>query len=276
MSHKIFEEIFVEEVENFRNAFSNISQKIFTNEQDKLFHSGEFGMYREAIVKKFLRFFIPPMLEIDQGFLINSFNETSTQSDIVIYDKNYTPLLRSNELQRFYPVETVCAVGEVKSTVDYTTCKNAIRKLYNTKKIASLISSPTVLRRSTQIPEGIVDYAGDFITTFIICKKLDFDVSRLNEMYDNNDEPKLMINMILSMDDGLVLYSRKEEDGNYGMHIYPTWDGIIANPLSFYSFKTGGIDCIKLFCNQIFNATACKAITLPEIQNYMIYPSNNL
>ena len=116
MPNRIFEEILLEEIETFKNSFSNVSKKMFHDpETNKLIHSGEFGMYREAIAKKFLRFFVPVRLEIDQGFLLNSINEVSTQCDIVIYDKNVTPLIRSNELQRFYPVETVCSVGEIKS-----------------------------------------------------------------------------------------------------------------------------------------------------------------
>ena len=275
MPNKIFDQILVEEIEIFMNSFSNVSKKMFINGEDEsLIHAGEFGMYREALVKRFLRFFIPPKLEIDQGFLINSTDDVSTQCDVVIYDKNYTPLIRSNELQRFYPVETVCAVGEVKSNVSFTALKTALIKLYKSKEMSTKVASDRVIRRSypgDYNPEKISD---DRITTFLICQKLDFKLDRLTEIYDEDTDPKFMHNMILSLEDGLILYSNTDKDGKPSMHLNPTWDGITQNDLSSYRFETGGIDCIKIFCNLLFNATTFRSIVLPEILSYMIYPSN--
>ncbi|GEC78203.1 DUF6602 domain-containing protein [Flavobacterium aquatile] len=276
MANKIFEEILIEEIEIFINSFANVSKKMFESgtSKNKLLHSGEFGMYREAIVKRFLRFFIPQSIEIDQGFLINSFDDVSTQCDIVIYDRNHTPFIKSNELQRFFPVETVCAVGEVKSTLDFTSLKNACKKLYEVKKISEKVGSKSILRRFDSYPYGDVKCGNDLITTFIVCQKLDFNLDKLTSLYDSEDEPRFMHNVILSIEDGLILYSNEDEHGNNEMHIHPTWDKVKLNNLAVYSLETGGIDCFKIFCNLIFNATTFRTIVLPEILSYMKYPSN--
>jgi hypothetical protein len=110
-----------------------IGKNIFSNDNGKLIHPGEFGIYREAICKRFLEFIIPKKLSIDNGFLINTNNEVSTQCDIVIYDSKHTPLVQSNELQRFFPIETVCAIGEVKSTLSKAQLKETLLKLSKVK-----------------------------------------------------------------------------------------------------------------------------------------------
>lgn len=276
MANRIFEEILTEEIEIFINSFSNVSKKLFESEtnKNKLIHSGEFGMYREAIVKRFLRFFIPQNLGIDQGFLINSFDEISNQCDIVIYDGNHTPFIKSNELQRFYPVETVCAVGEVKSILDFATLKNACEKLYETKKMTEKVASVSILRRYDDYPYGDIKCGNDLITTFIVCQKLNFNLEKITSIYDDDVEPRFMHNTILSLEDGLILYTTPDTNGGNRMHMQPTWDKINLNDPAIYSLETGGIDCFKIFCNLIFNATTFRTIVLPEILNYMKYPSN--
>lgn len=113
MANKIFDQLLLEEIDIFKTSLSKKSKQLFTNENEIIIHPGEFGMNREAIVNKFMSFFTPANLDFDQGFLINSNNEANTQCDIIIYDPKYTPLFKNRELQRYFPVETFCAMGEV-------------------------------------------------------------------------------------------------------------------------------------------------------------------
>src|ERR1700748_1622761 len=119
MSNKIFQSILDEKIEFFKFAFQQTSKNIFWDEAKKqLIHPGEYGMYREAVCKDLLRLFIPGRLDIGNGFLINDVGDISTQCDIIVYDKNATPLIENTERQRFYPVETVSSIGEIKSDLD--------------------------------------------------------------------------------------------------------------------------------------------------------------
>lgn len=111
----------IENYLNLKSAFEN-SKKIFSSQKDgKIFHNGEYGTYREDLVKRFLRLYIPSRLDIGTGFLINAEGDISTQCDIIIYDRYTTPIIESSGNQRFFPIETVAAVGEIKSTVQSMT-----------------------------------------------------------------------------------------------------------------------------------------------------------
>src|SRR5689334_11795896 len=104
----IFETLLTEQFERFKTAFSDTSRKLFYDQKSgTLIHPGEFGTYREGVAKDFLRFFIPDRLSIGQGFVINSYNDVSAQCDLIVFDRNSTPLVQASERQRFFPVETV-------------------------------------------------------------------------------------------------------------------------------------------------------------------------
>jgi hypothetical protein len=201
MANRIFENILTQEIEDFRNSFANVSKKLFVDDNDKLLHPGEFGMYREAIVRKFLKSFAPGYLGIDQGFLINSNDENSSQCDIILYDSRYTPLLKNKELQRFFPIETVSAIGEVKSNLDFVNFKTALLKLAYAKKMSEYIKNPSIIYRHQTGDFSPQTYPYDLITSFLICQKLNFNPKRITEVYDDNIEVRHRHNMILSIED---------------------------------------------------------------------------
>jgi hypothetical protein len=268
MSNKIFEKLLVDEIETFRNSFSNVSKDLFTNSDEKLFHPGEYGMYREAISRKFIKSFSPAHLDIDQGFLINSKDDLSTQCDIVIYDARFTPLLKNRELQRFFPVETTSAIGEVKSNLSFTNFKTALIKLARTKEISEYVKNPSVIYRNKQGDFSPMTYPNDLVTTFLICQKLDFDIKRIEEVYDDSIKVRHRHNMILSMEDGLILYEWSTKE-RIGMHYLPTIDGIRQQNFGFYSIREAGISCFKVFCNYLFEALCFRTLMFTQISDYM-------
>lgn len=83
-----FLQLFKIQTINFLNVYRNANQIFLDIERkNKLIHPGEFGMFREAAVRDLLHFFLPIKHEISTGFLINTNNQTSTQCDIVIFNK---------------------------------------------------------------------------------------------------------------------------------------------------------------------------------------------
>ena len=130
MANKIFNALLDEKIEIFTNAFSKTAKEIYFDKDDKLIHSLEYGIYRENSCKDFIKFVIPSKFNIDDGFLINSNDNVSSQCDIVIFDSNHTPLFESGKKQRFFPIETVVAIGEVKSTLSKKEFKIALNKLF--------------------------------------------------------------------------------------------------------------------------------------------------
>ncbi|OUL26805.1 hypothetical protein BV378_12355 [Nostoc sp. RF31YmG] len=265
----IFESLLIEQIEIFKNSYLSTSRKLFYDESvGALIHPGEFGIYRENIVKNFLRFFIPENLKIDQGFLINTHGEISTQCDIVIYDASVTPLIRSSELQRFFPVETACAIGEVKSVLSKADLKKALIKLSKVKAMREKILSPVCIKRNTQGRFDPIGYPYDQIATFLICQKLDFDLKNMPAemllMYEDQVEYRHRHNLILSIKDGIFYYY--DENGKSMM--YPYFIG--ANLKNRWTYPEENVYIhFKLFCSYIFLMTSSATILYPEITDYM-------
>ena len=61
-----------------------------------MFHPGEYGKYREEIVRNLFRNILYEDLDISEGFLINNQNQHSTQCDVIVYDSKKTPILKEN------------------------------------------------------------------------------------------------------------------------------------------------------------------------------------
>jgi hypothetical protein len=268
MPNRIFNRLLNEQIDIFKESFSKVSEDIFKNEnENQLIHPGEFGSYREAICKRFLEFIIPRKLTIDTGFLINVNNEVSTQCDLIIYDGFHTPLIQTKEFQRFFPVETVCAVGEVKSKLNFNQLNEALIKLSKVKLLAEYCKSTTAIYKSNNSKYSPQTNPRDQIITFLICQKLDFNIERLSQLYDSNIEHRLKHNMILSLDDGLVLYKL----GENGMHVFPIMEKKILET-RIYPKEHGKYDYFKVFANYLFEATTFATILYPEFSDYMIYP----
>jgi hypothetical protein len=75
---------------------------------------------------------LPNRYQADKAFVIDATGQQSDQIDIIIYDRQYTPLLYNQNKQIFIPAESVYAVLEVKQTL------NVDNLLYAGRKIASV------------------------------------------------------------------------------------------------------------------------------------------
>lgn len=117
--------------ENFiscRELFAN------PNNRNGLTHPGEFGRYRENICKDLIMKFLPNHMDIGDGFIINHKEEYSTQTDLVIFDKELTPRLEQAGA-RFFPAETTYAIGEIKSVITMNNLDEILNKLSIVKKL---------------------------------------------------------------------------------------------------------------------------------------------
>lgn len=196
MSSEIFEKILNRKIETFKSVFLEDSEGIFKVD-GKLFHAQEFGVYRERVLAEIIKSIIPESVQVKDGFVITSKNNLSTQCDIILYNSQNTPVINDGVL-RFFPIESVLAIGEVKSVIrTKAELKEILQKLSNQKKLDRDVIS---LRKE-----------GEMITTFLVCKKLDFDFSTdFDELYENV-EPELRHNMILSIEDGIISYQIERE-----------------------------------------------------------------
>ena len=186
MSNLIFKKILDEKIEFFKYSFKSSSKEIFYDESTKrLIHPGEFGNHRERICIDYLRSIVPMRLDMGTGFMINDKGDISTQIDILIYDRNNTPLIENNEKQRFYPVETVVGIVEVKSDLNKTQFKEALNKLARNKRLKENMSNPTAIKRNSLGSFDPINLPQDNIFSILICNKLNFNLDILPEEVDH-------------------------------------------------------------------------------------------
>lgn len=190
--------------------------------RNKLIHPGEFGMFRERLADEIIKFAIPAKFETGTGFLINSFDEVSTQCDIIIFDKNNTPLIDNASELRFFPVETTIGIGEIKSNLNRKTLKETLLKLAKNKKLKRINESPCINNRENKTFNPDKNPM-DTLFSFLICNEIEnFNASiiieDIDKIYiDNNIEYEYRHNVIVSLNNGVFGYLDEEgnpKDGN--------------------------------------------------------------
>lgn len=210
--NKVFEELVKSKIEKFVFDYKRLSREVFLDDNGKLKHPAEFGVYREKIIKNLIQPFLPSRLGIGTGFIITSNNKTSTQCDLIIYEKNNTPIIE-NEEQRFFPIECVVGVIEVKSRLDKTKLKEALIKLTEIKKLRENVFTNIYTYKDGRENEPFnpKGYGRDQIATFLICESIEMDIRKdinifFKDVYNSIDK-SLYHNMILSIDNGIFLYN---------------------------------------------------------------------
>lgn len=191
---------------NFSRSFENSKAIYWDYENNKFRHSAEFGSHREELIKSWLRIVVPENYGISSGFVIGPKGSVSTQCDIIIYDRARTPTIENPAHQKFFPIETVCCIGEVKSDISSTQQLNKyLLKLSEIKKIRDEVTLPEPYYRGPWVMRYSKEVPFDNVFSILICKKLTFNIE--NKQLEYGSLPHyLWHNMILSLDDGLILY----------------------------------------------------------------------
>jgi len=164
--NKRYFEIFKIKIDNFLNEM-NKSKPLYEDlsKQNKLLHAGEYGMYKERSLKELLEFIIPVKYQTTDGYIINSFDETSTQCDLILFEKLNTPLIEFGDRFQFIPAESVSAIGEVKSTLSKEEFIKTAIKLSKNKELC---------KPSKEYTKLTPDYNKELFSpfSFIICDKI--------------------------------------------------------------------------------------------------------
>lgn len=204
MSSTQFITLLTREINSFIGTFAHDSNSLFKNENDKLIHPSEYGMYRERCLRRLLQLVLSREYSVTDGFIITSHNNISTQCDILV-NNAFTMPLTDRGLGNFYPVEDVCAIVEVKSDLTKRDLTNALQKLSVVKRLSDdrkgVITSKTHFLNQKYIP------------SFLVCNKIKCDIEALNysEIYKDIDR-RYWHNAILSLEDGIILYGLQFKD----------------------------------------------------------------
>lgn len=214
MSSQVFSGFLSFQIEKFVTEYVSLSKNVFVNKEGKLIHPAEYGTYRERIVSSLILPLLPKRLSVGTGFIITDTDKISTQCDLIIYDTQNTPVIENGE-QRFFPVECVAGVIEVKSVLSKNDLKEALIKLSNIKALRNEITSTIRVYSETKDshPLSPATCPYDQMATFLICESLSFDLEKecdsfFKDVYKGIDPP-LFHNMILSIEQLCSLYIKE-------------------------------------------------------------------
>ena len=95
------------------------------------------GSAAEQPVRDQLAQILPRGIGVGEGFVIDSYGGTSRQQDIILYERNICPVFSINNTPQttYYPCEGVIAVGEIKSSLDRNSLKDAFEKVASVKRL---------------------------------------------------------------------------------------------------------------------------------------------
>lgn len=135
-------------------------------------HPGARGEASEEDWLRVLKDHLPQRYQADRAFVIDSNGATSEQIDIVIYDRQYSPLLYNRANQRYVPAESVYCVLEVKQDLSrehilYAGEKAAsVRRLHRTSAPVPHAGGAYDPRPLPRIVSGLVTYQSSWNPPF--------------------------------------------------------------------------------------------------------------
>jgi hypothetical protein len=98
-------------------------------------HAVAKGDATEGIWIELLTNYLPQRYRVAKAFVIDSTDTTSQQLDIVIYDRQYTPLIFNQDSTLVIPAESVYAVFEAKQSIDASQVDYAAEKIASVRAL---------------------------------------------------------------------------------------------------------------------------------------------
>lgn len=135
-------------------------------------HPGARGEASEEDWLRVLKAHLPHRYQADRAFVIDSQGACSEQIDVVIYDRQYSPLLFNQANQCYVPAESVYAVIEVKQDLSrehvlYAAGKAAsVRSLHRTSAPIPYAEGAYKARSLPPIVAGILTYQSSWTPAF--------------------------------------------------------------------------------------------------------------
>lgn len=192
-------------------------------------HPGIKGDTGETIVRSFLSEYLPKNLEISTGQIFDTNGKVSRQLDIIIHDRDNTPVLYldKNKRNKLIPVECVYSVLEVKSFLD----KRELQK--HKSGVFVNMESVRALEKKAFYPGGVIlrdtnNYGQEWTDWPINYYVFAFDSIRLEKLKvyvdqyhsQNNSPPEKRIDTICVLGKGLIL--NRDSDGTFSACPSPT------------------------------------------------------
>lgn len=108
-------------------------------------HNGEIGRANELALTQLVTSLLPADAGVGTGVIIDPQGHRSAQTDLVIYDKGAQPQILAHSTQLLFPVETVLAAIEVKTSVSTVDITDAGRKFASIRSLHPTAGRPVPL-----------------------------------------------------------------------------------------------------------------------------------
>lgn len=123
---------------NLRTLYTSTHKRLRTDleaSRDSLSHGPAKGSASETNWLRMLQEHLPHRYRADQAFIIDSNGKRSQQIDVVIFDRQYTPVLFNHADEKYIPAESVYAVFEVKQKINASSLKYAGEKAASVRRL---------------------------------------------------------------------------------------------------------------------------------------------
>jgi hypothetical protein len=183
-------------------------------------HPGELGVAREEIIRRFLRAYLPARFEISTGFVFDSKGNVSKQLDIIIANALVCPRFETAGGIRFYPCESVVAVGQVKSSLTSDAeLQRALANLESVKELDRSADGRAFDADRQETIDHLNNHLHQIFTFLLISGKAIKDSTMQTSFMDRVlvTAPHVWTNIVFALDQYLITFHCK--------------DGVCPNPM---------------------------------------------
>ena len=196
-------------------------------------HVGDRGEYRERIVQKFLRPYLPECYGLGRGEVFSENGESSRQIDIVIYDAIFSSVLMKNERNQLFPCESVFGSIEVKTELKGETLEQGVENIVSLKKLDREASDMLDILPFRRINMGKgLKYdstkRNHYLGVIFAYKGLEFRrvVEYLEEQSNDQEKRMLLPDFVFNLERGYMVFRYKAEKGKRRpSHLGENYDG---------------------------------------------------
>lgn len=136
--------------------------------REALAHAPTKGDASARVWLDLLRTYLPARYRVEPGHVVDSNNAFSDQIDVIIFDRQYSPLVFTMEDQLIVPAESVYAVFEAKQTLNAALVRYAqdkcasVRKLHRTSLPVPHVAGVSDPKKPMPIIGGVLTLESDW------------------------------------------------------------------------------------------------------------------
>lgn len=175
-------------------------------------HNSTKGTLNEQSLHKILTSFLPSRYSIGSGLVIDSFGRRSRQVDLIVFDEFHMSKLFRTTSQVLFPVETVFACIEVKTSVSKADLNEIAQENQHINQLKHSVPFINHLSPSKSLPSAIE--FSELTTrpplTFLVAYHCDTNHPlTVRKWFEDSPEKDFLPDLTLFLDLGMIVYRPK-------------------------------------------------------------------